>query len=149
LLVDLLFAITTLLIVWLGWSAGLARTFFATLAGFFAILAAKKYPYQEGMNSYLIFLIASVFVIMIGVFTVRVINFLYLNILDRIGGMLLSVCVWLVVFIYVVIPAIVSWTQIDVRNSYVYSVIVIINTMHSKTPIFKDYIPPFLEKHQK
>jgi hypothetical protein len=147
LLVDLLFAITTLLIIWLGWSAGLARTFFAVIAGFIAILAANKYPYQEGMNSYLIFLIASVFVIMIGAFTVRVINFFYLNILDRIGGMLLSVCVWLVAFIYVVIPIIVSWQQIDVRNSYLYSVI--INTMHSKTPIFKDYIPPFLEKHQK
>jgi hypothetical protein len=147
LLVDLLFAITTLLIIWLGWFAGLARTFFAVIAGVIAILAANKYPYQEGMNSYLIFLIAAVFVIMIGVFTLRVINFFYLNILDRVGGMLLSVCVWLVVFIYVVTPTIVSWSQIDVRNSYVYSGI--INTMHSKTPIFKDYIPPFLEKYQK
>jgi hypothetical protein len=147
LLVDLLFAITTLLIIWLGWSAGLARSFFAALAGFIAILAANKYPYQEGMNSYLIFLIAAVFVIMIGAFTLRVINFFYLNILDRVGGMLLSVCVWLVVFIYVVTPTIVSWAQIDVRNSYVYYVI--INTIHSKTPIFRDYIPSFLEKHQK
>ncbi|MDR2402046.1 MAG: hypothetical protein LBD32_01090 [Cytophagales bacterium] len=144
---DFLFVITTLLIVWLGWSAGFARTFFAALAGFIAILAANKYPYQEGMNSYLIFLIATAFVVMIGAFTLKLIDFFYLNILDRISGMLLSVCVWLVVFVYVVIPTMISRAQIDVRNSYVYSVIT--NTVYPKTSFFKDYIPSFLEKHQK
>jgi uncharacterized membrane protein len=147
LLIDIFFTVSTLLIIWLGWSTGLARTFFAVFAGFIAIFAANKYPYQEGMNAYLIFSIAAVFVLMVGTFTVRVIKFFYLNILDRIGGAFLSVCVWFVIFTNVLIPTMTSGTNLNKSNSYAYTVIS--QTVHSKAPIFKDYIPLFLVKHQK
>ncbi|MDR2251469.1 MAG: hypothetical protein LBD98_01335 [Endomicrobium sp.] len=146
-LIDVFFVIGIILVIWLGWSAGLARTFFAVLAGFIAIFASDKYPYQEGMNAYLIFSIAAVFVIMVGAFTLRIINFFYLNIFDRIGGAFLSLCVSLIVFINVITPSLASRTQFDASNSYIYSIIT--RTMQSKTSIFKDYIPLFLAKHQK
>jgi hypothetical protein len=147
LLIDVFFVIGIILVICLGWSAGLARTFFAVLAGFIAIFASDKYLYQEGMNAYLIFSISAVFVIMVGAFTLRIINFFYLNIFDRIGGAFLSLCVWLIVFINVITPSLASRTQFDASNSYIYSIIT--RTMQSKTPIFKDYIPLFLAKHQK
>jgi hypothetical protein len=147
LIVDVFFVIGIILVIWLGWSAGLTRTFFAVLSGFIAIFASDKYPYQDGMNAYLIFSISAVFVIMVGVFTLRIINFFYLNIFDRIGGVFLSLCVWLIVFINVISPLLASRTQFCESNSYIYSVIV--RTMQSKTLIFKDYISVFLAKHQK
>ena len=146
-LIDVFFVIGIILVIWLGWSAGLARTFFAVLAGFIAIFASNKYPYQEGMNVYLIFSISAVFIIMVGAFTLRIIKFFYLNIFDRIGGAFLSLCVWLIVLINVIIPSLASRTQFDESNSYIYSVIA--QTMQLKIPIFKDYIPLFLAKHQK
>ncbi|MDR2811936.1 MAG: hypothetical protein LBB06_02380 [Endomicrobium sp.] len=146
-IVDVFFVIGIILVIWLGWSAGLTRTFFAVLSGFIAIFASDKYPYQDGMNAYLIFSISAVFVIMVGVFTLRIINFFYLNIFDRIGGVFLSLCVWLIVFINVISPLLASRTQFCESNSYIYSVIV--RTMQSKTLIFKDYISVFLAKHQK
>jgi hypothetical protein len=147
LLIDVFFVIGIILVIWLGWSAGLVRSFFAVLAGFIAIFASDKYPYQEGMNAYLIFSISAVFVIMVGAFTLKIINFFYLNIFDKIGGAFLSLCVWLIVFINVIIPSLVSRTQFDASNSYIYSIIT--RTMPSKTLIFKDYIQLFLAKHEK
>jgi uncharacterized membrane protein required for colicin V production len=147
LLIDVFFVIVIILVIWLGWSTGLARTFFAVLAGFIAIFVSDKYPYQEGMNAYLIFSISAIFVIMLGAFMLRIINFFYLNIFDRIGGAFLSLCVWLIVFINVIIPLLASRIQFDESNNYIYSVIA--RTMQSKTPIFKDYIPLFLTKHKK
>ncbi|MDR3195375.1 MAG: hypothetical protein LBT58_01050 [Endomicrobium sp.] len=146
-LVDVFFVVTIILIVWLGWSAGLARTFFAALAGFIAIFAADKYPYQEGMNAYLIFSIAAAFVVMVGAFTVRVIDFFYLNIFDRIGGAFLSACVWIIVFINVIIPSVTNGTRFDGSNSCVSAAVA--RTIQSKIPVFKDYIPLFFTKRQK
>ncbi|MDR2458426.1 MAG: hypothetical protein LBD41_08170 [Clostridiales Family XIII bacterium] len=145
-IVDIFFVVTIILIIWLGWSAGLARTFFAVLAGFIAIFAADKYPYQEGMNNYLIFLIAAVFIIMLGAFTLRIINFFYLNIFDRIGGAFLSLCVWIIIFINILIPSLNNWTSLDLNNSYVY---ISARTIQLKIPVFKDYIPAFFEKYEK
>ncbi|MDR3306488.1 MAG: hypothetical protein LBS61_02270 [Endomicrobium sp.] len=146
-LIDVFFVVSIILIVWLGWSAGLTRTFFAALAGFIAIFAADKYPYQEGMNAYLIFSIAAVFVVMVGAFTLRVINFFYLNIFDRIGGAFLSACVWIIVFINVIIPSVTNGTRFDGSNSYVYAAVA--RTIQSRIPVFKDYIPLFFAKRQK
>jgi hypothetical protein len=147
LLVDIFFVASIVLIILLGWSAGLARTFFAVLAGFVAIFAADKYPYQEGMNGYLIFSIAAVFVIMIGAFTLRIINFFYLNIFDRIGGAFLSVCIWIIIFINVIIPSATNRISLDIDKSYIYGAFARI--IQSEIPVFKDHIPSFLEKHRK
>jgi membrane-associated phospholipid phosphatase len=142
-IVDIFFVVPAILIIWLGWYAGLARTFFAVLAGFIAIFAADKYPYQEGMNNYLIFSIAAVFIIMVGAFILRIINFFYLNIFDRIGGAFLSACVWTIIFINILVPSLNRRFSYDLSSSYVY---VSAKTLELKMPIFKDYILPFLKE---
>jgi hypothetical protein len=142
-IVDIFFVVPAILIIWLGWSAGLARTFFVVLAGFIAIFAADKYPYQEGMNNYLIFSIAAVFIIMVGAFTLRIINFFYLNIFDKIGGAFLSACIWTIIFINILIPSLNGCFSYDLSNSYVY---VSAKALELKMPFFKDYEMPFLRK---
>jgi uncharacterized membrane protein required for colicin V production len=106
LVIDIFLALSIVLAVWLGYSVGFTRTFFAVLAGFLAIFAASKYPHQEGLNFYLVFAITALLVIMSGGFTLRLISFFYLNILDRIGGAVLSACVWLIVSVNIIIPAV-------------------------------------------
>jgi hypothetical protein len=144
--IDIFLVISVILIAWLGWSAGLARTFFAVFAGFMAIFASTKYPYQEGLNFYLVFLMTALLIIVLGVLTLRIIKFFYLNILDRLGGALLSVCIWLIVSINVLIPTMTHGTHALDRstNNIIYTTIS--NTMQSKIPMFKDYVPPLLER---
>jgi uncharacterized membrane protein required for colicin V production len=139
LLIDVFFIVGIILVLWLGWSAGFVRAFFAILIGFIAIFAFDKYLCQEGVDSCLIFSILVVFVIMFGAFMLKIINFFYFNTFDRIGGAFLSLCVWLIVFTNVIIPLLASGEQFDESKSYVYSVIV--RVMQSKIPIFKDCIP--------
>jgi uncharacterized membrane protein required for colicin V production len=151
LFIDIFFVIGIILVIWLGWSTGFVRTFFAFLAGFIAIFVFWKYSYQEEMNTYLIFSISAVsavFVVMIGAFMLRIVNFFCLNIFDRIGGVLLSLCVWLIVFINVITPSLTSSrVQFDESDSYIYPAIA--RAVQSKIPIFKDCIQLFLAKRQK
>jgi uncharacterized membrane protein required for colicin V production len=152
LVIDIFLVVSVILIAWLGWSAGLTRTFFAVLAGFVAVFVASKYPYQEGLNFYVIFVIATLFIIMLSRFILRMISFFYLNVLDRIGGAVLGVCVWLIVAINVVIPTMTHGTHI--LNGSTHTIYATIShTMQSKFPIFKDYVPSSLERkvseHQK
>ncbi|MCA6071441.1 MAG: hypothetical protein LE168_03545 [Endomicrobium sp.] len=144
-IIDIFLVVSVILIIWLGWSVGLTRTFFAVLAGFVAVFAASKYPYQEGLNFYVIFVITALFIIMLGGFILRMISFFYLSILDRIGGAVLSVCVWLIVAINVVIPTMTHSTHILDRPTHtIYTAIS--HTMQSKLPIFKDYVLSSLER---
>jgi uncharacterized membrane protein required for colicin V production len=148
LIVDLFLVISVILIGWLGWSTGFTRTFFAAFAGFMSIFAASKYPYQEGLNFYIIFLITALFITMLGAFTLRVIKFFYLNILDRLGGMILSVFIWLIVSVNIIIPTIAGDEQVLYGSKYkIYSSIS--NIIQSKIPIFKDYIPKLIERKIK
>jgi hypothetical protein len=136
------------LISWIGWSVGLVRTFFAVCAGFAAIFAADKYPCKEGMNVYLVFSIAALFIILIGAFILRIIKFFYLNIFDRAGGAFLNACVWAVLFVNIIVPSLNSrWMLFNMDNSYVYAAAA--RTVKSKIHIFKDYIPPFLRCPKK
>jgi hypothetical protein len=142
--IDTFLTLSVVLIVWLGWSVGFTRTFFAVLAGFLAIFTASKYPHQEGLNFYLIFIITALLVIMLGGFTLRLIRFFYLNILDRIGGAALSGCVWLVVSVNIIIPAVFCGTCMSYGRSYIYKTVS--RVMQSKVMIFKDYVPQSLRR---
>jgi uncharacterized membrane protein required for colicin V production len=145
LVIDIFLVVSIVLAVWFGWSAGLTRTFFAVLAGFLAIFATNKYPYQEGLNPYFIFAITALFIIMLGAFILRMISFFYLNIFDRTGGAVLSVSIWLVVSINIIIPTMTHGTHLlDGSNNAIYSNIS--RVMQSKIHMFKDYIPPSLER---
>lgn len=140
--IDIFLTLSVILAVWLGWSAGFTRTFFAVLAGFLAVFAASKYPYQKGLNFYLIFAITALFVVMSGGFTLRLISFFYLNILDRIGGAVLSVCVWLVVSVNIIIPVVLCGTCMSYGQSYIYKAVS--RVMQSEVTVFKDYVPQSL-----
>jgi uncharacterized membrane protein required for colicin V production len=142
--IDIFLTLSVVLAVWLGWSAGFTRTFFAVLAGFLAVFAASKYPYQEGLNFYLIFIITALLVIMSGGFTLRLISFFYLNILDRIGGAALSACLWLLVSVNIIIPAVFCGTCMSYGQSYIYKAV--FHLMQSEFPVFKDYVPQSLER---
>ncbi|MDR2709220.1 MAG: CvpA family protein [Elusimicrobiota bacterium] len=104
-LVDGIFLVSVALIAYLGWKAGFTRCFFALLAGFLAIAAASKYPNQEGLNFYLIFLIVAVAVFIGGALSFRAVNFIYMTIFDKAAGMILAALVWTIVSVNVVIPA--------------------------------------------
>jgi hypothetical protein len=149
LFIDIFFVIGAILVIWLGWSTGLVRTFFAVLAGFVATFVSCKYPYHEGLGTYLIFVISAMFVVTIGAFTLRIINFFYLNIFDRIGGVFLNLCIWLIVFINVITPSLASSIQLSKSDSYIYFAIARVVQQSSKIAIFKDYMPLFLSKYQK
>jgi uncharacterized membrane protein required for colicin V production len=142
LVVDIFLTLSIVLAVWLGWSVGFTRTFFAVLAGFLAIFAAYKYPHQEGLNFYLVFAITALLVIMSGGFMLRLISFFYLNILDRVGGAVLSVCVWLIVSVNIIIPTVFCGTYVSYGQSYVYKTVSRI--IQSEVPLFKDYVPQLL-----
>ena len=143
--IDIFLVVSVILIAWLGWLTGFTRTFFAILAGLVAVFVASKYPYQEGLNFYIIFAITALFIIMLGGFILRIISFFYLNILDRIGGAVLSVCVWLIVAINVIIPTMLHGTYIlDESTHTIYTIIS--HTMQAKIPMFKEYVLSSLEK---
>ncbi|MDR0956333.1 MAG: hypothetical protein LBL77_00420 [Endomicrobium sp.] len=138
LIIDLFLVISVILIGWLGWFTGFTRAFFAAFAGFMSVFAASKYPYQEGLNFYIVFLITALFIIILGVFTLRVINFFYLNILDKFGGMVLSVFIWLVISVNIIIPTITGVRVLCDSKYKIHSYIS--NIMQSKISIFKNYI---------
>ncbi|MCL1971620.1 MAG: CvpA family protein [Endomicrobia bacterium] len=144
LLIDILLIASVLLIAWFGWSAGLTRSFFAVLAGFVSILAAEKYPYQTGINYYLIFVICALIFYMAGAFTLRVVRFFYMNLIDKIGGAALSALVWIVVCINVVIPTMTHGTHaLDGSARSFYKTIS--TSMQQNIPFFTDYVPASLE----
>lgn len=142
--IDIFLTLSVFLTAWLGWRAGFTRTFFAGLAGFLAIFAASKYPYQEGINFYLVFAITALLAIMAGGFTLRLISFFYLNILDKIGGAVLSACIWLIVSVNIIVPTVICGNHVSDRTSHIYKTIS--NIMQSKIPVFKDYVPQLLER---
>ncbi len=145
LLIDVFLIVSIILIAYLGWSAGLTRTFFAVFAGFLAIFAADKYPYQEGLNFYLVFLITAILVIIAGGFVLRIVSFFFMKPFDKAGGAVLSAAVWLIVSVNVIIPTLTYGTHaLDGATHTVYKTIS--STMHTQIPLFKDYIPSSLEK---
>lgn len=146
LLIDIFLIVSVILIAYLGWSAGFTRSFFAVLAGFLAIFTASKYPYQEGINFYLVFIITTIFVMLVSGLVLRIVNFFYMKIVDRAGGAILSVTVWLIVSINVIIPTLTHGTHALDGPAQKTLYTAISNNMHKKIPLFKDYVPPSLEQ---
>jgi cytochrome b subunit of formate dehydrogenase len=145
-LIDIFLIASIFIIGYLGWSAGLTRSFFAVFAGFLSIFAASKYPYQEGINFWLIFVITVLAVMLVSGFVLRLVNFFYMNIADKTGGAVLSALVWIVVAVNVLVPTLTHGTHAldgSARNT-VYKTIS--NKMHKHISIFKDYVPPALER---
>jgi hypothetical protein len=130
-----------ILVIRLGWSVGLIRTFFAVFSGFMAIFVSTKYSCQESLKFYIIFAITALFIIMLGALTLRIISFFYLNVLDRLGGALLSVCVWLIISVNILIPTMTYGTTYTLNKSTSIIYATISNIIQSKIPIFTNWVP--------
>ena len=145
LLIDVFLAVSIFLIAWLGWSAGAVRSSFAALAGFMAIFAASKYPYQEGINFWLVFAISALIVIMLGGLVLRLVRFFFMNPFDKACGAILSVAVWTTVAVALVIPTLTHGTRaFDGSDGFLYRTLS--QTIRKNVPVLKDYVPPYLEK---
>jgi uncharacterized membrane protein required for colicin V production len=144
LLIDIFILVSVVLIAWFGWSAGLTRSFFAVLAGFVSIMAAEKYPYQSGINYYLIFAICALVFYMTGAFILRIVRFFYMNLIDKAGGAVLSVLVWFVVCVNIVVPTLTYGTHaLDGSSRSLYKTVSA--SMHKNIRMFKEYVPAILE----
>jgi uncharacterized membrane protein required for colicin V production len=145
LLVDILLIINIIVAGYLGWRAGFTRSSFSVLAGFLAIYFANKYPYQDGVNAYIIFFIATLVIFILGAFVLRLVYFFYMNIVDKVGGMVLNIAVWLIISINVLVPTLTYGTAVLEGSTYsLYRVIS--EQMHLRIPVFKDYVPSALGK---
>ncbi|MDR1926804.1 MAG: hypothetical protein LBQ13_03925 [Endomicrobium sp.] len=143
--IDIFLVISLILVARLGWSAGLVRIFFTVLSGFMAIFVATKYSHQEVMNFCFIFAITAILIIMLGSFTLKLIGFFYLKTLDRIGGVVLSMSVWLLVSINVVIPTVIH-DIVCVSNKPTSVVYVAVSKIIQRNiPMFQNYILQFIE----
>ncbi|MDR2860243.1 MAG: hypothetical protein LBV66_00225 [Elusimicrobiota bacterium] len=145
-LTDFLLIITIFLIGFSGWKAGFTRSFFACLAGFISILAASKYPNQEGINFYLIFAISTVVVFMRGAFVLRAINFFYMTAVDRTFGAILGALVWTIVAVNIVIPSFdYKFRAEENPNDRTPLYRIVDETIRTQFPIFRRNTPKSLE----
>ncbi|MDR2772046.1 MAG: hypothetical protein LBB93_01090 [Elusimicrobiota bacterium] len=103
---DILFIVSMALIGYFGWKAGLTRSIFAAGAGFAAVLVAHLYPNQDGINFYLIFAITAAIIFLIGAFVFRAVHFFYMTIIDKIGGAVLGMAIWVTVAVNIIMPSI-------------------------------------------
>ncbi|MDR1401035.1 MAG: hypothetical protein LBI98_01835 [Endomicrobium sp.] len=87
-----------------GWCVGFTKIFFSIFAGFLATFVISKYSYRESLSLYLIFVITALFIVIVGFFVMKLVNFLCMNFLDKIGGLMLNVCIWLVLYVIVIVP---------------------------------------------
>lgn len=133
----------------IGWSVGFTRIFFVILAGFLAIFVVNKYSRLEGLNLCLIFVVTALFIIVMGCFIKRLINFLYMNFLDKISGLVLNICIWLILYINIIIPTLMvnKNYSLDISNGKVYKTVSYF--MKSKIPILKDYVFPYVHLKSK
>ena len=133
----------------IGWSVGFTRIFFVIFAGFLAIFVVNKYSRLEGLNLCLIFVVTALFIIVMGCFIKRLINFLYMNFLDKISGLVLNICIWLILYINIIIPTLMvnKNYSLDISNGKVYKTVSYF--MKSKIPILKDYVFPYVHLKSK
>ncbi|MDR1259841.1 MAG: hypothetical protein LBJ68_00475 [Endomicrobium sp.] len=97
-----------LVVALISWSIGFMKIFFTVFIGFLAIFIANKCSCQQSLNFYLVFVVICLFITMLCNFVLRFINFFYLSTLDRVLGVIVGVCVWLIVSINIIIPAVIT-----------------------------------------
>ena len=137
--VNIILFVLLVILLYISFSAGIIKSFFAVAAGFFAIVLAENYPYQSGINYYFIFAAVAIIIFLIGLFIFGVVKFFYLSIFDKLAGACLGIFIWLVLSANVVIPAFSN--SIDKTDSQTISYIS--NLSEQVLPIFGNYVPNF------
>ncbi|MFA6913849.1 MAG: hypothetical protein WCQ83_01455, partial [Endomicrobiia bacterium] len=81
--IDIIVIVLLFILLYIGFSVGIIKSCFAVSAGFFSILLAESYPYQIGINYYLIFIAAAIGIFLVGLLIFKIFKFLYLSIFDK------------------------------------------------------------------
>ena len=127
-------------LLYIGFYAGIIKSFFAVAAGFFAIILAENYPYQFGINYYFVFAAVALIIFLIGLFIFRVVKFFYLSIFDKLAGACLGLFIWFVLSANVVIPTFnTSVEKIETKTTSYIS-----NLSKELLPSFGKYVPTFV-----
>lgn len=133
-----------LFLLYIGYYAGIIKSFFAVVSGFFAIVLAESYPNQVGINYYFVFVAVAIIIFLVGIFIFKIVKFLYLSIFDKLAGACLGFFLWLILSANVIIPS------LDVYANQIQSKIEKTTSIISKLskvtlPIFGKYIPSFID----
>ena len=133
-----------LFLLYIGYYAGIIKSFFAVVSGFFAIVLAESYPNQVGINYYFVFVAVAIIIFLVGIFIFKIVKFLYLSIFDKLAGACLGFFLWLILSVNVIIPS------LDVYANQIQSKIEKTTSIISKLskvtlPIFGKYIPSFID----
>jgi len=143
LITDIIIILLLLFLLYIGYYAGIIKSFFAVSAGFFAILLAENYPYQIGINYYLVFAVTAFVIFLIGLLIFKIVKFLYLSIFDKIAGACLGFFVWFVLSANFVIPVLNK--SADKAETVTTKTSSYISDFSSKVfPVFGQYVPKFV-----
>lgn len=143
LITDIIIILLLLFLLYIGYYAGIIKSFFAVTAGFFAIILAENYPYQIGINYYLVFAVTAFFIVLIGLLIFKIVKFLYLSIFDKIAGACLGFFVWFIISANFVIPVLNK--SADTAETVTTKTSSYLSDFSSKTfPVFGQYIPKFI-----
>ena len=142
--IDISIILLLLFLLYIGYYAGIIKSFFAVVSGFFAIILAENYPYQVGINYYFVFVAVALIIFLVGIFIFKIVKFLYLSIFDKLAGACLGFFLWLILSVNVIIPS------LDVYANQIQSKIEKTTSIISKLskitlPIFGKYIPSFID----
>ena len=138
-LINVILFVLLAFLLYIGFYAGIIKSFFAVAAGFFAIVLAENYPYQFGINYYFIFAAVAIIIFLIGLFIFGIVKFFYLSIFDKLAGACLGIFIWLVLSANVVIPAFNnSENKVETATTTYIS-----NLSKEVLPIFGKYVPDF------
>lgn len=105
-LIDVLLIVSFVFFFYIGFKAGIIRSFFAVTAGFVSIILAENYPHQVGINYYLIFCVSAVSIYITGLFVLRFVNFIFLSFFDKLAGACLGILIWIVLSANCIIPSV-------------------------------------------
>lgn len=138
-LINIILFVLLAILLYISFSAGIIKSFFAVAAGFFAIVLAENYPYQSGINYYFIFAAVAIIIFLIGLFILGVVKFFYLSVFDKLAGACLGIFIWFVLSANVVIPTFNN--SVEKTNSPTVSYIS--NLSEQILPVFGKYVPNF------
>lgn len=139
-IINIIIFLLLAFLLYIGYYAGIIKSFFAVSAGFLAVVLAEQYPYQIGINYYFVFAAVALIVFLIGLFIFRVVKFFYLSIFDKFAGACLGFFIWFVLSANFVIPIFNNSVEKfeDKTTSY-------ISSLSKETlPVFDKYIPNFV-----
>lgn len=138
--IDIIVIVVLLVLLYIGFSTGIIKSFFAVSAGFFSVLLAENYPYQIGINYYLIFIASAIGIFLIGLLVFKIFKFLYLSIFDKTMGACFGIILWFILSANFIIPVLTpSSKPVDTKVSSVISRISL-----KFFPSFNKYKPNFM-----